>query len=134
MDFPIDKLIWARIQLDDKQKAMAKGMKSTVEDIKTQLGQLDGKIMELLNQQGSNSIRTDSGTAFKDNKDSFTVGDRDAFIEWVRENDAWDFLPAKINPASANAYMEENDGALPPGIKFNRFVVVKFRRPTTKPQ
>lgn len=131
-EFNIGKLIWARIKLNDMITQRTKDMKSSVEDLKKQLEMLDNQVLLMLNEAGVDSIKSENGTAYKDNKETFTVKDRDAFVTWVRENDTWEFLPAKVNAENARTYMKENGGALPPGVGYNCFIVPKFRRPTKK--
>lgn len=128
----VDKLIQARIAVDDKIRAINKSMKEQVATLEDKLDLIDNVVLDRMNQQGVDSFKTEFGTAFKDNKESYTVDDRVAFIEWVKETDSWNFLPAKVNASDARNYLEQNSGALPPGVKYGCFTVPKFRRPSTK--
>jgi len=132
MYYDIGTLVKARIETNDRIAAANAEAKKLVEAEKRSLEVIDGFILKKLNEMGVDSAKTEFGTAFKDNKESFTIEDREAFFKWVREKDAWHFVPAKINSTDAKTYMKETEGLLPPGVKYNSFIMPKIRKPTKK--
>ena len=131
-DHSIGDLVKARMAINDLISVANADSKKLVAEKKHNLEILDGFILKALNEMGMDSAKTEFGTASKDTKESFTVEDRQAFFDWIIKHDAWHFVPAKINAVDARTYMKENDGVLPPGIKYGGFTVVKFRKPTKK--
>jgi len=134
MDQQIDigKLVDLRIRLKDRITAAEKASKETTSLDKERLAKLDAMLLKALLDTNQESARTDAGTVYKNPKESFTVADREVFLNWVRENDMWHMLPSSVNSADVREYKEENHGQLPPGIKYSCFVTVGVRRPTNK--
>ena len=79
------------------------------------------------NETGQESAKTEHGTAYKATRMSTKVSDRDAFLNFVRENEAWEFLESRANKTAVTAYMEENED-VPPGVDVSRISTINIRR------
>lgn len=67
------------------------------------------------------------GTFYKSTKESFTVEDPTALRRHIVGTGAFDLLDLKVNKTAARAFVDENDGQLPPGVKYSAFVTVGMR-------
>lgn len=67
------------------------------------------------------------GTAYKSTRSSATVADWEAFLEHVRENEAWELLERRANKTAVEQ-AKSVDGDLPPGVNWSETQVVNFRR------
>lgn len=120
----IDKFIAVR----DERDRLNKEHKTKMARYTTALSKLEEALLTHFNQTGANSASTDSGVAYKNIKTSVTVDDRDAFLAFVRDNDAWAFLDSRANKTAVNEYLEEHE-ALPPGLSISRVASVGVQRP-----
>lgn len=130
----IEQFIDRYIKLRDKKAEMKAAFDISVGKIDEAMQKVENVILEHLNNTGTNSVGSDSGTAFKQQMTSATVGDRDAFINYVRTNDAYTLLDVRANKTAITEFKEANND-LPPGVVWREETVVRIRRatnPTTK--
>lgn len=125
------ELIQARIGLDTYLKAEMAQLDTYYKPMREWLQAADNKLLELLNEQGCDSFKTEHGTAYRSVITSVKVEDRTKFIDFVL--DAWDtfgneMLMASPQKDAVKRYAEEHNGALPPGLSTSAFTRVNIRR------
>ena len=135
---PMDKLIAAyrniRTKIDEDTKAFAEVMAP----LKAKLEMIDGVMLKVLEASGTKSMATESGTAFKKKSESIKVEDKAAFTQFVIDKmatdgaDAFGYMTCAASKTVILEFMEDHDGALPPGIKYDSFITVQVRKPTKK--
>jgi hypothetical protein len=109
-------------ELEDKHKALVKPYKDVLE-------KLNIVLLQHLNTIGSDSTSIDGvGTVYKTTKRSASLADADAFMQYVIAQQEWDLLDRKANVIAIEDYMKEHAGELPPGVNYNRHLVVGVRR------
>ena len=101
-------------------------------DAKTQkldlvLEKIEQKLMAYMNETGLESIRTGAGTAYKSVKTTASVADRDIFLDFVRDQDAWELLETRASKKAVEDYRAAND-ELPPGINWSAVATINVRR------
>jgi hypothetical protein len=89
-------------------------------------------MLHLLNQNGATSIVTEHGTAYRRTVIKPSAADWNAIWQWMKDNDAADLLERRLKVGFLKTFMEENDGALPPGINVHKEFEVSVRRPNTE--
>ena len=57
-----------------------------------------------------------------------TGQDWEAFYDWIKEHDAFDALERRIKRTFVSKYMDDNDGAIPPGVNVFRRYTVEVRK------
>ncbi len=128
-DYKIGELIQARIKIDDLIKNAIETMDDRLKPEKRKLEVLDGYILTAINgTEDQKNIRSDSGTAFKEKKESFTVKDKMRFLQWAASNNRYDLLDIKVHVPTAKKYLEKSNGVLPDGLGYGSFILVRFRR------
>jgi hypothetical protein len=80
--------------------------------------QLAGVLVEWLDQTGQTSAKTAMGTVFIRTTPYASLGDPDAFMEFIAETGAFELMDRRANATACLEYAEEN-GGLPPGVKIN---------------
>jgi len=115
------------VQLRDKIKELDDAHKQKMKPYKDALEQLGGMLLDELNNSGSNSMATDSGTCYRTEKKSASIADGEAFMAFVISNNAWDLLDRKANAKAIEERLEAGDD-LPPGVNFSKVFVVGVRR------
>lgn len=92
---------------------------------------IEMKLLDLLNNMSTESIRTKQGTAYKKEFVSITTADPAAWRRHVIGEEAWDlvsFTPAKT---AINDLIAET-GTLPPGLNRSVFIKVHINKPGEK--
>lgn len=126
MDF--NKLTKAYIAIRDARSALKKQYTDDDQQMKDDQAKLEAFMLNHLSTTGSNSVATDMGTFYRHESIKPSVPDWGAFYSWVRDNDAFDALDRRIKAAFVKQYMEDNEGALPPGVSVHREYEVRVRR------
>lgn len=89
-------------------------------------------MLELLNATGAKSINTDYGTVYRSEKVKPSAADWTAIYGWIAENpERFELLEKRLKSTFVKDFMEENEGAVPPGVNVHREFEVSVRRPTT---
>jgi len=127
----IDKLVQAHQTI--KEVRAAKRRAYEAEDAKLEADQNKIKVylLSVLNQTGSKSIATEHGTVYRTEKIRPSAADWKAVYDWIMQDpDRFELLEKRVKSTFISTYMEENDGAIPPGINVLREFEVSVRRPT----
>jgi len=81
-----------------------------------------------LSEQGTNSLRTDFGTAYTATRMQTKVTDRDKFLDFLMSGN-WELANIAADRGQVEAYLAEHNGDLPPGVEINRVKTVQVRAP-----
>lgn len=111
----------ARRELKHKFDEEDRALKADEESIKLAL-------LGFMQKSGLKSVKTNHGTAYQQEDVIPTGSDWHAFYDWVRENNAFDALERRIKKTFVKEYMENNEGAVPPGVSVLRELTVRIRR------
>ena len=123
----ISEVVEKYIELRTKKAQFKAEYDMKVADIDKNLDKIEGKLLEVFEQTGLDSVKTPFGTAYTTTKTSVPVADKEVFMEFVRSNDEWPLLEVRASKASVEQYKEEH-GELPPGVNWRVERVVNVRR------
>lgn len=123
----MSELVAKYIQLRDKKAEYKAEYEGKVAKIEELLDKIEGKLLQVFEESGMDSVKTEAGTAYKSTRVSVTTGDKDAFMEFVRTNDEWPLLEVRPSKSAVEQYREQHDD-LPPGINWRAEQVVNIRR------
>ena len=123
----MSELVAMYIQLRDKKAEYKAEYEVKVAKIEENLGKIEAKLLQVFEESGMDSVKTEAGTAYKSTRVSVTTGDKDAFMEFVRTNDEWPLLEVRPSKSAVEQYREQHDD-LPPGINWRAEQVVNIRR------
>ena len=87
-------------------------------------------MLDLLNKNGAQSIKTSAGTVYRSERAKVSGADWGAIWAWAKDNDAMDIFERRLKAKFVTDYMEEHDGVVPPGVNIHREFEVSVRRPT----
>lgn len=122
------KLVKVFIKMRDKRAELKKAFDAEDIRIKGQQEEVGNVLLGFLNDNMMDSVRTSSGTFFRKEKVVPNGSDWDAFFAWVKEHDAFDAFERRIKGTFVKQFMEENAGALPPGVSIHRTFEASVRR------
>lgn len=123
----MDAVIDTYIKLRTKKAEMKAAFEASVATIDVYMKKCEGAIMQHLDKNGVDSVGTPNGTAFKSTTTSATVADKEIFLAYVRDNDAWPLMDVRASKTAVAEFVAETDD-LPPGINWRAETVVRIRR------
>lgn len=124
----VSKLARAYVKLRDTRAERKKVFDDEDKGLKEKMEMIESHMLQLLNDGNMDSINTPAGTFYRQEDVIPQGSDWGAFYAFVREHDAFDFLEKRITKNAVKQYMEQNEGALPPGVSVFRKFVVRVRR------
>lgn len=123
----LEAIIDRYVKLRDKKSQMDAAHKEALSPINLAMDRLEGAILERLNQQGVESVRTTAGTAYKSTTVSVTVADKQIFQRWLIENGQWEMADIRAAKTNVAEYRAANDD-IPPGLNYRESLSVGIRR------
>lgn len=109
--------------LRNKLSALIKEQEAVVDETKAKRTKIDTEFLRRFHEQGITSTRTKSGTPYIITRTSYSVADRDAYMNWIKENGALDFLEVRCAKNMVDAFREEHND-LPPGINYSATLAI----------
>lgn len=125
---PVDKLV--RIYM--KMRTAIQDLDAQIEAIKEQQQSVKNEIKDRMRDTGVKSLRTDHGTVSLMEKTRYYTTDWDSFKKFMVEQDALDLLEKRISQSNMKLFLEENPGAVPPGLNSDTEFDISVRKPSTK--
>lgn len=123
----INKLVAAYVKARDKKAELKKAYDEKVASLDEWMTKAEQHMLAYLQSQNAESIRTESGTVFIAEKTSATIADRDAFLQYLLDNDAMYMLDVKANKTAVKEFINlHND--LPPGVNWRVVREPQIRR------
>lgn len=90
---------------------------------------LEGMASDMLKDTGQKALSTEAGTCFYVRSVSVTCDDHEAFLNWVWQFNARQFLTRHVAKEAVEIYMDgPGQGNPPPGVKVTPVVGVQFRK------
>lgn len=115
------------IELRDQRAELKKKYEAEDEILKEQMSKRDTWLLNKINADGLESIRTEHGTAYTQDKTRYNVADWGAYWTWIGQNNRFDLLEKR--PAQGPlSKMEEEGEEMPPGINRYKEKVIVIRR------
>jgi hypothetical protein len=127
-ELPVDRLV--RIYM--KMRSAIQDLDAQIEAIKEQQQSVKNEIKDRMRGTGVKSLRTDHGTVSLMEKTRYYTNDWDSFKKFMVEHDALDLLEKRIAQSNMKLFLEENPGAIPPGLNSDTEFDISVRKPSTK--
>ena len=116
------------IQLRDKKAQMKAEFDATVAPLQEKMDKLEAKLLDVFNQTGMDSVKTEFGTAYSTVRTTASVADRESFMGYVKANEEWELLEVRVSKSAVEQFRSANDNELPPGVNIREERVVNIRR------
>lgn len=115
--------IWTKMR--DAKAVINQEAEAKIKKIEDQQRMVEGMMLELLRKTGGTALKTSHGTIYRQESVLPIGSDWGAFYDWVKENDAFEFLEKRIKRGEVEKYLEKNGGTPPPGVSVQRKFVAK---------
>lgn len=116
------------IKLRDQKAQMKAEFDASVAPIQEKMDKLEAKLLEVFNQTGMDSVKTEFGTAYATVRATASIADRDAFMDYVKAHEEWSLLEVRASKSAIEQFRSANDNELPPGVNLREERVVNIRR------
>lgn len=125
-------LIGKYVALRDQRKAADEQFAQwRKENYDLAMDDIEKKLLDMLNQMGTDSVRTRQGTAYKKLSTSVTTADAAEFRRHVIGGEFWDLINFVPNKTAVNELVAAGE-PLPPGLNRTGFYNVHINRPKEK--
>lgn len=126
-DMTVDRAVAKYISIRDQIAALKKEQAKALLPYEAALETLAGWLLNDLNTAKVVSMRALTGTAYKSVRTSATVEDWPAVLAYIKENEAWDLLEARVSKLAVAAVVEDTKAPVP-GVKTSREIIVNVRK------
>ena len=113
-----DEVTKAFVATREEIRRLEKELEEKIKPMKELQERRELYLLKLLSDAGAQNMKTQHGTIYQTKKESVTCADWDAFIEWVKENDKYEFLDHRINKTASLEYMNNGENPPPPGASY----------------
>lgn len=122
-----EQLVKLYIGLRDRRSERKRAYEMEDEGDKGKQEKIEGILLRRFQDDGIESVRTASGTAYKTVRTNVSVGDADMFFSFVVQNELWELLEKRASKTVVEQYKAEHED-LPPGVNYSETVCVNVRR------
>lgn len=122
-----EQLVSLYIKLRDRRAARKRAFEVDDEGDKGKQEKIEGILLKRFQDDGLESVRTTSGTAYKSVRTTASVADPDQFFSFVLQNELYDLLEKRCSKTVVEQYKEAHQ-ELPPGINYSESVTINVRR------
>jgi hypothetical protein len=123
-------LIAENHKITDQLKAGIAKLDEWAKPLKDRLKEIEDDLFKRLVERGSDSTKTDAGTAYISNLASVKVEAPTNLFDWAADN--WtlvgDEVKLSIGIKAVRAWMDEHDGQLPPGVSLSKYSRLNINR------
>lgn len=127
----VDTVVRTYVALRAEKERINNEAKETIKTIDDQMKKLEAWLQNKMNDDGVNSFATDSGTAYKSTVEQASVTDMDAFLDYVRNNDAYHLLEKRVSKTGVRALLDEGQ-PLPDGVNWYTSAAIHIRKPNER--
>lgn len=132
-DLNLDELVKIYLTIRSERERIEADWKKKDSELENDLSLLSQQMLAVCNESNATSIKTEEGTVIKKLKERFTVSDRSAFDDFVREHHAVELYEARIHQGNFKEFITEHaDDGLPPGVNVLREFTVVVRKPSNQ--
>lgn len=98
-----------------------------IKQYEAEMAVINNRLLQYLADTKQKSARTAAGTVTAAVRETASLFDPDAFMNYVREHDAWELMERRAAKIACKDYAETN-GVLPPGVKLNTIHYLSVRK------
>lgn len=117
------------IQLRNQLDAKRKEWQEFEAEQKRQLEDIQFEILNISDELGVDSLKTEYGTAYRTVKSSYRILDWPTYLEWAEKNGALHTLQKRVTKTAVDEIVNEDlGGELPPGLDLYSEVTINIRK------
>lgn len=125
---PLNQIAAAYIKMRDRRAEIKAKYEAEDEAIKTDMAELEQRMLEVCKSFNADSIRTDAGTIVRSVKSRYWTNDWDSMYRFIKEHDAFPLLEKRLHQSHMKEFLEENPDLEPVGLNVDKEYTVVVRR------
>jgi hypothetical protein len=126
MDRTLNDISTEYYNLKKQLEELTQKYETVEKSYKARLDVLKQEIMIAMNSTGVKQFKTDQATFHFVTKKHVNCADKEAFFQWIRENNRWDMLQKTPLKTAVLEYME-NEQSLPAGLTYYAAQEIGYR-------
>jgi phage host-nuclease inhibitor protein Gam len=115
------------IKMRDRKAELKAEFDAKVAPLNEKMDKLEAKLLDVFNQTGMDSVKTEFGTAYATTRVTASVADKEVFMNHIKEHDDWGLLEVRASKTAVDQYRSVHDD-IPPGVSMREERVVNVRR------
>lgn len=125
----LDRIVQAFTAIKDARTAKRRAWEAEDLQLEQDQDKLKTLMLDMLNGLGGTSITTSHGTVYRTEKIRPSAGDWVAVYDWIMEDpERFELLEKRLKATFVKQFMDDNNGAIPPGVNVYREYEVAVRR------
>lgn len=130
---PVDKKMRLYLRLRDGKQAITKHLERVESQYKDLMETLENQMLADADKaQVTGFTVADVGTSYTATVDKYSIADDAAFLKFILEQGDVGYLERRVSSTYVKEYMEQNNGALPPGLNKFSERVMRIRKAGAK--
>jgi len=123
----VEEAINRYIELRDAKSALKAKWSEENAAIDREMNRIEAQFLQKFNDEGCETVGSESGTAYKSTRYSAKVLDRDSWLRSIIETENYQFIESRVNKTAVDEYIAAN-GVPPPGVGITAETTVNIRR------
>lgn len=124
-----DRVVEAYMKTRADIEQLKAELEAKIQPLKELQERRESWLMEAIKKSGLKNLPTLHGTAYINKTESITCADWDVFIDWVKQNDAYEFLERRVAKTPVLEIMGEDRTNLPPpGTNYTSILKIGVRK------
>lgn len=128
MDY--NKVITTYLKMRDKRAADSKVFKEADRAILEKMERLEHVLLKHIKDNGLKNIKGQSGTATRLVKTRYWASDKESFLEFVKENEAFGIMDQRITQSAMKQFLKDYPDLKPPINTDSKYAIVVRRSST----
>ena len=117
------------VAVDRKMNDALTELQEKMDAIEVQRKEVRSAILDMMKEQGVDSLRTKIGTVTRTIKERYWTNDWSSLHQYINEHGAVDLLEKRIHQTNMKAWIEDHQADYPPGLNMDREYSVTIRKP-----
>lgn len=115
-NYTTEELVARYVELRDDIAAKSEEFKATKAALEESMTILNDELFLRLKAAGGTSLKTRAGSVISKTTTTPKAADTGVFLDFIRTTGAVELLQARLSATAVNEWIENNNGALPPGV------------------
>jgi len=127
-EFSLEQVAIAIIAIRDEVASINKEADKKIKELEREKEKLERYCADKLEQLGSESVKTKSGTIMRQDKVRYSSTNWEEFYTLMKEEDRFELLEKRIHQTNFKEFLEENPDKEPKGLNVFRETKITVRR------
>jgi hypothetical protein len=124
----VEKIVSVYLKIRNKKAEITKAYEAQIAELDAKQDMLQSALLDLCKELGVESVRTESGTAFRTIKERVFVSDWAAVEQFIYDNDAFDLVEKRLAQNAAKSWIKDFPDKPIPSVVVDRKFTITVRR------